>query len=417
MSVEQIIDALKPTDGGGDVSKALAALSSHGFPARKTERWKYTRSEPFATFAAASLASDSASSTDIDSILSDWKSETGASAVAVFVGGVFDDERSDVPGGITIQAIDVAPAVGSDSDAADALVWLNTAAANGRYQISAESAVEQTLHCVHLPAGENSLAQTRVHISIAPNARLSIVDHVLDGGVSASMQTLITTADIGREAQLDHVRLQHAAAAGLVYTRFDADIANAAICRTLTLDSGGSLVRNDLNLRLNAAGAEAHLNGIYLANDRQHVDNHTQVEHVSPNTISRENYRGILRDRSRSVFNGKVLVHEGADGTDSAQSNATLLLSDHAEIDTKPELEIYADDVKCAHGATVGQLDQTSLFYLQSRGIDKSMATQLLTYAFCREITSEIADDHVRGLADSAIAAEIPNFTALEAIA
>jgi len=151
-------------------------------------------------------------------------------------------------------------------------------------------------------------------------------------------------------------------------------------------DLGGGLVRNDVDIDLGEPGADAVFNGLYLAGDGQHIDNHTRVDHrVGPASSSQE-YRGILNGRCRCVWNGKAIVHAGADGTDANQANHNLLLSEHAEIDAKPELEIYADDVKCSHGTTVGQLDDTALFYLRTRGLDKRQATQLLTHAFAADL-------------------------------
>jgi Fe-S cluster assembly protein SufD len=145
------------------------------------------------------------------------------------------------------------------------------------------------------------------------------------------------------------------------------------------------------------------LYGLYLASGRQHIDNHTRVHHRVGPATSTEEYRGILSDRSRCVFNGKAIVHRGADGTDARQANHNLLLSDKAEIDTKPELEIYADDVKCSHGATVGQLDKTALFYLRSRGLDRDEAAQVLTRAFAATIIGKATVQAVRNHAETLI--------------
>ncbi|MEL7024530.1 MAG: Fe-S cluster assembly protein SufD [Pseudomonadota bacterium] len=419
MSVSQILKSVeqRAVIDSKSVKDAIDALAKLGFPARRVERWRYTRSDAFSEYAARALQTERPSSDNAEAALTRWCKSNEIEHYAAFIGGEFREDLSRVPDGFAIQSIDVAPSIGSLDDPADALVWLNTIATQGRYQISVEGKPEQTLHCVHVPLAEQSIAQTRVHLQIAEGADASITDHLVDGDVTSGMLSLITTIDLAARAKLSHARLQACGAETLAFTRIDADIAKGATCRTLTLDTGGLLVRNELNLRLNDVDAAAYLDGIYLSNNKQHIDNHTQVDHASRDTVSRESYRGILRDRSRCVFNGKVLVYEGADGTDSVQSNANLLLSDHAEIDTKPELEIYADDVKCAHGATVGQLDPQSLFYLRARGIDEATATQLLTYAFCRELTAELADPVVRRLADTAIAAEIPNFTALELIA
>jgi Fe-S cluster assembly protein SufD len=148
---------------------------------------------------------------------------------------------------------------------------------------------------------------------------------------------------------------------------------------------GGLLVRNDLRTVL-AEGATCALNGLYSVSGRQHVDNHTVIEHAAPRSTSRELYKGVLDGRARAVFNGRVLVHPDAQQTDAQQTNNNLLLSDDAEVDTKPELEIYADDVKCAHGATVGQLDPNQLYYLRTRAVDDATARDLLTFAFANDV-------------------------------
>jgi len=147
-------------------------------------------------------------------------------------------------------------------------------------------------------------------------------------------------------------------------------------------DLGGGLIRNDMIVNIANPGADVSFDGLYLATDGQHIDNHTRVDHRVGPATSRQEYRGILKGKCRCVWNGKAIVHEGADGTDADQANHNLLLSEKAEIDAKPELEIYTDDVKCSHGTTVGQLDEDSLFYLRTRGLDKQHATQVLTRAF-----------------------------------
>ena len=161
------------------------------------------------------------------------------------------------------------------------------------------------------------------------------------------------------------------------------------IFTTHSIALGGELVRNDVNVTL-SQGSEATLNGLYIVNGSQHIDNHTSIDHAEPHGTSHELYKGILDGKSSAVFNGRILVRKDAQKTDSKQTNKNLVLSDEAVIDTKPELQIFADDVRCTHGATIGQLDAESLFYLQSRGIGKSDARSLLTYAFAQDIVDRI---------------------------
>ncbi len=168
-----------------------------------------------------------------------------------------------------------------------------------------------------------------------------------------------------------------------------------------SFDLGGSLVRNDLIIDITHPGADVSFDGLYLAGDRQHIDNHTRVDHRVGPATSRQEYRGILNGKCRCVWNGKAIVHEGADGTDADQANHNLLLSERAEIDAKPELEIYTDDVKCSHGTTVGQLDETALFYLRSRGLDKRRAIQVLTHAFAAGLVSRVPVEAARDTVSS----------------
>jgi Fe-S cluster assembly protein SufD len=176
-----------------------------------------------------------------------------------------------------------------------------------------------------------------------------------------------------------------------------ASLGRSANFATTSIALGGALGRNDVTATL-SEGAEATLNGLYVAGGSQHVDNHTTIDHAKPHGSSRELYKGILDGKAHAVFNGRILVRQDAQKTDSKQTNKNLVLSDDATIDTKPELQIFADDVRCTHGATIGQLDAESLFYLQSRGIGRSDARRLLTYAFAQDVVDRIK---VRSLRDS----------------
>jgi len=169
-------------------------------------------------------------------------------------------------------------------------------------------------------------------------------------------------------------------------------------------------------VNLSEQGASCSLNGLFVLDGRQHVDHHTRVDHKAPHCTSRENYRTVLDGRSHGVFNGKVVVHQGAIKTDSSQSNGNILLSKHAEIDTKPELEIYNDDVKCAHGATVGQLDDKQLFYLRSRGISEAAAQELLTFAFADEVLAAMSNQVVRSYVEKEAFAKLPHGADLDGL-
>jgi len=166
---------------------------------------------------------------------------------------------------------------------------------------------------------------------------------------------------------------------------------------------GARLSRHEIEVTLTSPGAACRVDGLYIVGDGQHTDTHSLIDHREPNCTSRQNYKGILDGKSRAVFNGRVYVHEGARGTDAQQSNKNLLLSTDARVDTKPQLEIYNDDVKCAHGATVGQLEEEELFYLLSRGLHPDLARNLLTYGFAEEIVASIKFESIRAQLDGAI--------------
>lgn len=239
-------------------------------------------------------------------------------------------------------------------------------------------------------AGEVSVTQTRVDVDIAPGSRAELIEyHWSHRGGEHYAHSRIDVR-VGDDANLAHLRIQSRDRAHIQTTATRIDIGRNGSLAQANFDLGGRLVRNDLSIELSAKGAEVAFDGLYLAGDDQHIDNHTRVDHRVGPATSRQEYRGILNGRCRCVWNGKVVVHEGADGTDGDQSNHNLVLSEKAEIDTKPELEIYADDVKCSHGTTVGQLDETALFYLRSRGLDRRHATQVLTHAFAAGLVSRV---------------------------
>jgi Fe-S cluster assembly protein SufD len=241
-------------------------------------------------------------------------------------------------------------------------------------------------------ASDNAtMSACRILIDVGRNACIDIVESHISVTNSASYSNIVIELNLAPNARVNFLRLQENSDAAISTSYIIARIGESAMLTYSGLDIGGSLIRNNLTALIESKGAEFSAAGIYLATGTQHIDNHVRVDHKIGPARSQAEFRGILQGRSRCVFNSKAIVHKGADGTDAQQSNHNLLLSAHAEIDTKPELEIYADDVKCAHGATVGQLDKTALFYLRSRGIDKDAATGMLTRAFAASIVSKLS--------------------------
>jgi Fe-S cluster assembly protein SufD len=207
---------------------------------------------------------------------------------------------------------------------------------------------------------------------------------------------VVTEIVAGDNAVVAHYKLQRESEEAFHISTVQVSLSHNSNFSSHSIDLGGALVRNDVNAVLDGQGIECVLDGLYMVAGRQHVDNHTRIDHVKPHCSSRELYKGVLGGRSRGVFNGKIYVHKDAQKTDAKQTNKNLLLSEDAVINTKPQLEIYADDVKCTHGTTIGQLDQEAIFYLRSRGIDLEAARGLLTYAFASEMIGRIKVEPVR---------------------
>ena len=221
-----------------------------------------------------------------------------------------------------------------------------------------------------------------VEIESTAGTSAEIVEFHTSLGDADQYANTVLKLKVGNDAALAHIRIQDRSLAHLQTGRTTVSVGRGARFESASFDLGGGMVRNDLDIDIAQPGAEVSFDGLYLAGDGQHIDNHTRVDHRVGPATSRQEYRGILNGNCRCVWNGKAIVHKGADGTDARQANHNLLLSEKAEIDAKPELEIYADDVKCSHGTTVGQLDETALFYLRSRGLGRNQATRVLTHAF-----------------------------------
>jgi Fe-S cluster assembly protein SufD len=245
-------------------------------------------------------------------------------------------------------------------------------------------------------------------IILSENSQATVIESYIGLNDSDYFNNTVTEVCMKQNAHLQHYKIQQESMQAYHIGSLKITQAKDSRVESHSISLGGALVRNDIHSLLEAEGAGIRMNGLYMATGKQHVDNHTRVDHMRPHTSSHEIYRGVLNDHARGVFNGKVVVHKDAQKTDAVQSNANLLLSDNAEVDTKPELEIYADDVKCAHGATVGQLDQDMLFYLRSRSIDENTAKSLLTFAFADEVIRRINLDPIRKRLEYQVIGRLP---------
>ncbi len=263
-------------------------------------------------------------------------------------------------------------------------------------------------------AGEPALIQPRALVRVGANAQISLCEqHLGSQAQAAHVNNKVSEIHLADNARLTHVQIQDTGAENLIcgtHVRCERD----SYYRSQSVDLGGALVRNDLVVTLAAQGAEADTDGVFLATRGDHVDNHIRIDHAAPHCASSALYKGILADRGRGVFNSKLIVHPEGQKTDARQVNHNLLLTDDIEIDTKPELEIYADDVKCSHGSTTGELDEDQLFYLLSRGIDKLAARTLLVGAFALAISERLGKSSLRPMVETRLQDALQRLTGEE---
>ena len=232
----------------------------------------------------------------------------------------------------------------------------------------------------------------RICIILEQGAKLELLEQYESADDSGNTSNVILQAELGKEAALRHIRFQQETENNVLITRTEISQQQNSEYAYYGFDLGGGLIRHDLHTSLLGSGAKSGLNGAYLLDGNRHVDNHARVDHFAKDCVSDQYFRGVAGGSGRAVFNTAVCVHPGADGSEAKQSNANILLSKRAEIDTKPELEIYADEVVASHGATVGQLDELAVFYMRSRGLSEQEARQILTTAFCQSVSDRLAD-------------------------
>jgi len=402
---------------------ALECFRGLGFPGPRDEHWKYTRVAPIeqrpfrATFKPClGLTEDDVEQFFLPGV---------ECHRLVFVNGLYTSQLSapgEAPEGVTLESL--AAALASAPDALEphlarqapidfnAFTALNTAfmGDGAALRIAAGVTVDKPVHLVFLatPQEQESFAHPRNLIVAGEDSRVTVVESYVSLGQSAYLTNTTTEIDVGAGARVTHCKLQQESTKGFHVANIHARQDRASRLDSCQVSLGAALARTDLNVSLEAEGAECALDGLYVAGGRQHVDYHTRIDHAQPGGTSRERYKGILSGRGRGVFNGRIYVHPDAQRSDAEMSNDNLLLSRDAEIDTKPQLEIFADDVKCAHGATVGQLDETAVYYLRSRGIDEGSARALLTYGFARDPVDRIPVAALRGVVETLLIGRLP---------
>ncbi len=396
--VEAAVDRL-PVDALTPARKAaLAQFVTSGFPSIKDEDWKYTNLAAAVEVSNAFLSDDSESeskagwTTEAKQAIDDVVEGIDANWIIIANGVTALETIANAaalePQGIYIAKLSSGRA-GSAIISDDPMTSFNTALLQDGLQVRIRASAYESKPLGFLffdNVANGGLSQARIIVDVEPEANIEIVEAHVSIGNDSQFANTVVQLNIEERARVDYVRIQDRAIKHMQVGKLIVELHKDTVFDYASFDFGGALVRNDIAVDIVEAGATASLHGLYLAGAKQHIDNHTRVDHRVGPAVSREEYRGILSGRARCVFNGKAIVHDGADGTDAEQSNHNLLLSETAEIDTKPELEIYADDVKCAHGATVGQLDKSALFYLRTRGLDEDEAAQLLTRAFAARI-------------------------------
>jgi Fe-S cluster assembly protein SufD len=284
------------------------------------------------------------------------------------------------------------------ADAGDAFSELNAAFLKdgALVQVGAGVQLDKPVQLLFVASRARAAANPRVLVQVENNASATVIESYASLTPEAHWTNSVAEINVGENAHLDHYRIQDENAVAYHISALHVSEQRASNFRSTCITLGGRLTRNHVHTQLVGEGIDSTLNGLYVTEGEQHVDNHTLIEHAQPHCQSHEFYKGVLADDSTGVFRGQILVHQAAQKTDAYQANRNLLLSNRAEINTKPQLEIYADDVKCSHGATIGQLDEDAIFYLRSRGIGRANARRVLTRAFAGEVVERVQVEALR---------------------
>lgn len=408
--------------------RGFARFCEVGFPTTKNEDWRFTNVNAIAQ-TPFQLARDARRTEATYSDTLDACRIPGAACQLVFLNGRFASELSDLgnlPQGV--RAGSLAQAIAQDSASLephlgrylnierDAFSALNTAfIEDGAYVYLPRGTVLEAPICflfISLPGNDPEMTNPRNLIVAEDATEASIVEDYVSLGSGVSFSNVVTELVAGEDAVISHYMIE----------REDRQVFNVSTLRSQQARSsnvsshsvllGGGLVRNNIHPVLAGEGGECLINGLFIGNGHQHMDNYMLVEHASPHCGSRQFYNGILDGHSHGVFHGRIIVHKDAQKTDAKQTNRNLLLSDDAQIDTKPQLEIYADDVKCTHGATIGQVEENALFYMRSRGIEETEARSLLLLAFANECLDRMKSAPVRDYLRDLVQGWLPGTTA-----
>ncbi len=403
---------------------ALATFEEKGFPDLKIEDWKYTDVRPIEKrlFKLAQKANHPIDAATINTCLC----KDMACHLMVFVDGRYSQNLSDPGSSAGLVAIkDLRTALTEDADVLEANLGkiadasksgfsaLNMALMNdGAYiHIADNASLELPIHLMFFSSGKEQTitSQARILIMAGAGSQAKVIESYHSVTDNVYFNNITTEIKTGENASIEHYKLQQENNKAFHIATLQVDQAKDSTFTSFSISMGARIARNDINAWMGDEGATCNLYGLYITEGRQHSDFHTRIDHVKPHCNSSEFYKGILDGHSRAVFNGQVHIYPDAQKSAAEQGNNNLLLSRNAEVDTKPQLEIHADDVTASHGATVGQLDDDMMFYLRSRGIDYNSAQALLVYGFAHDIVEKMTIESLRYYLEVALVKRIPN--------
>lgn len=406
-TAQLIIDKISATAGKVDfisndmLSKALLYLENKGIPTNKHEDYKYCNVDGIFKKEFKNIDQKLNIVSDIN------KFKLNNSVTIVFVNGNYSESLSDklILKGLHLNAFsnldkEGKQLVGSIANIeSDAFIALNTAfSGNGVHlKIQDNEQFQIPIHILYISSSNSeAIVNPRNIIELGKNAEATIIEEQIVIGEGKVFTNFLSEKFVGENAKLTSYTFQNEGKNGYSVNTNQVTIARYGKYDNTTITLSGSLVRNNHNVVLAAQNCEAHLNGLFSAKSNQLIDNHTLMDHQMPNCESNELYKGIVSDKSIGVFNGKIYVRKDAQKTNAYQSSKNILLSDDATINTKPQLEIYADDVKCSHGTSTGKIDEAAIFYLNARGIGRESAKKLLLHAFAQEVINKIEVDELK---------------------
>lgn len=387
---------------------AIGRIEKSGFPTTKLEDWKYTN---IANLLKTNFKpAQDTKATSLDSI-----KKIGTRLV--FVNGKLIENLSELDKLSGVNVCSLAKAISENSDLVSkhlgqyaqsesgSFVALNNALVSDGVLIHCKENSEQPIEIVYYSSGDDVVINPRMLLIASENSKVKIIERFI--GQGSYLNNYVAEIVLGKNARIDHYKIQEESEKSSHFSRIEARQESGSNYQNHAFNFGAKLSRNEINPTLQGENAYSLLHGLNILSSDQHVDNQTVLDHAKPNCDSREWYKGIYSDNSKGVFSGTIIVRQDAQKTNAFQSNQSLLLSENAESNSKPQLKIWADDVKCSHGATVGQLDQDAMFYLRSRGVPKKVAESILITAFARDILEPIEIDELKEEIEQKILAKL----------